>query len=175
MLNCAWQLRPPARCARPELYSGLPCFVGRRAVCSRTVGKPNSGTRPGERVMDICYCGRFILVFALLIWSPLAGGFWFRCISEFSCWIIFGKGVRRSRGMNHIMWRYGLKSNRCRGDQWRCRGDVLRCAATRRVTSRTGAVSGSANREKTGCFVVKTGNSWLVFQCTVNWSRARLS
>ena len=75
--------------------------------------------------------------------------------------------------MNNIMWRYGLILGRCRGEQWRCRGEALRCVATRRHTLRTGGVSSSANREKTGSFLVKIYNSCRVFQCTVNWSRAR--
>ncbi len=79
-----------------------------------------------------------------------------------------------SRGMNKIMWRYGLIWERCLAVLRWYRGERLRCVATRRVISRTGVVSGSANREKTGSFVVKTGNNCRVFRCTVNWARARL-
>ncbi len=95
-----------------------------------------------------------------------------------ACWVIHG-GLFSGRAwggqaeMKKIMWRYGLKEDRCWGEQWRCRGEALRCVATRRITSRTGGVSGSANREKTGSFAVKIRNKWLVFQCTVNWTRAR--
>ncbi len=76
--------------------------------------------------------------------------------------------------MNNQMWRYGLTANRRAATSGRCRDERLRCAATRRHTSRTGVVSGSANREKTGFILVKIGNEWPVFQCTVNWARARL-
>ena len=100
-------------------------------------------------------------------------------IGSVACWVIHvglfsGRAWGGQVEMKKMMWRYGLTEDRCRGEQWRCRDEALRCVATRRVTSRTGGVSGSANREKTGCFVVKIRNRWLVFQCTVNWSRARL-
>ena len=77
--------------------------------------------------------------------------------------------------MNQKLWRYRLIPARCRALPGRYRDEVLRCAATRRHTSRTGVVSGSANLEKTGSFAVKILNNWPVFQCTVNWSRARHS
>ncbi len=51
--------------------------------------------------------------------------------------------------------------------------EVLRCAATRRHTSGTGVVSGSEDLEKSGGFAVKIKNNCRVFQCTVNWARAR--
>jgi len=88
--------------------------------------------------------------------------------------IILWKGAGRSRGINNPMWRYGLTGDRYRAVRWWCRGEALRCAATRRIPSRTGEVSSSANLEKTGSFVVKNENKWLVFWCTVNWARARL-
>ncbi len=88
-------------------------------------------------------------------------------------WIILWKVMGASRGMNNIMWRYGLTGNRPAAMSGRCRDDGLRCVAIRRVTSRTGGVSGSVNLEKTGSFVVKSQNRWPVFQCTVNWARAR--
>ena len=100
-------------------------------------------------------------------------GLWFRCMWGYSWWIILGKVMGASRGMNNIMWRYGLIKDRCRGEQWRCRGEGLRCAATRRLTLRTGVVVISANVEKTGSFILKIRNRWLVFQCSVNWARAR--
>ncbi|QDU13559.1 hypothetical protein CA11_13420 [Gimesia maris] len=67
-----------------------------------------------------------------------------------------------------MLWRCLLMWNRCRGDQWRYCADGSRSAATRRHTSGTGAVSGSENLEKTGCFIVKIKNNCRVFQCTVN-------
>jgi len=79
-----------------------------------------------------------------------------------------------SRGMNNIMWRYGLIKERCWCEQWRCRDEALRCVATRRLPSRTGVLSGSANLDKSGCIAVKIQNNCRVFQCTVNWARARL-
>ena len=88
---------------------------------------------------------------------------------------ILGKGVGRSREMNDLMWRYLSIRARCWGEQWRCRDDGARSAATRRHTLRTGADVTSEYLEKTGCFAVKIGNRWPVFQCTVNWSRARLT
>ncbi|WP_291170990.1 hypothetical protein [Gimesia sp.] len=75
--------------------------------------------------------------------------------------------------MNNIMWRYGLTGDRPAATSGRCRGEALRCVATRRVTSRTSVLSGSANREKTGSFLVKINNSCRVFRCSVNWARAR--
>jgi len=77
--------------------------------------------------------------------------------------IILWKGAGRSRGINNPMWRYGLTGDRYRAVRWWCRGEALRCE-----------VSSSANLEKTGSFVVKNENKWLVFWCTVNWARARL-
>ena len=85
---------------------------------------------------------RFILVFELWIWSPLAGGGVVPlhiglCILCYSCCIILWKDMGASRGMKKMMWRYGLIKNRCWGEQWRYRGEGLRCVATRRLTSRT--------------------------------------
>ena len=79
-----------------------------------------------------------------------------------------------SRGMNNTMWRYGLTEDRPAAMSGRCRGEALRCVAIRRVTLRTGVVVISAYLEKTGSFIVQSQNKWLVFQCTVNWARARL-
>ena len=87
--------------------------------------------------------------------------------------LILEKGAGASRGMNRIGWRYRLIPARCRVVLERCRGEGLRCAATRRHTLRTGADSGSEDLEKTGCFIVMTANKCRVFQCTVNWARAR--
>ncbi len=78
--NCAWQLRPPARCARPELHSGPPCFSELAWLFKALSGKPNSGTRPGERTLKYCcFCG-FILVFDLfsVVWTPLHVGIFCR-------------------------------------------------------------------------------------------------
>ena len=72
-------------------------------------------------------------------------------------------------------WRYELTGNRCAAVLRRYRAEALRCVATRRITSRTGVVSGSEDLEKTGSFVMKIKYRWPVFQCTVNWSRARLN
>ena len=98
-----------------------------------------------------------------------------------------------SKGVFGMLWRYRLIPGRCQAVPGRCRGEGGRrgakggdgaamvrrwCgdgAATRRRTLRTSVVSGSANLEKTGCFAVKTWNKWPVFQCTVNWARARHS
>ena len=100
-------------------------------------------------------------------------GLWFRCMWGYSWWIILGKVMGASMGMNNIMWRYGLTGDRPAATSGRYRGEGLRCVATRRVTLRTGVVVISANVEKTGSFIVKTWNRWLVFQCSVNWARAR--
>ncbi len=81
-------------------------------------------------------------------------------------------GIKR---ILETMLRYRLIQGRSIAMLRRCRDEALRCVATRRVTSRTGVVSGSANLEKTGSFAVKIMNNWCVFQCTVNWSRARLT
>ncbi len=76
--------------------------------------------------------------------------------------------------LNKVDWRYRLIWNRCWSEEWRHRDEGLRCVATRRHTLGTSAVSSSANLEKTGCIMVKSWNKRLVFQCTVNWARARL-
>ncbi len=81
----------------------------------------------------------------------------------------------RQGGRHQRIRRYLLIRVRYWYEQWRCRDERLQCAATRRVTSRMGVVSGSANLEKTGCIAVKIQNKCRVFQCTVNWARARLS
>ncbi|QDT94478.1 hypothetical protein Pan161_61740 [Gimesia algae] len=70
-------------------------------------------------------------------------------------------------------WRTVLMGTRYEAVLKRCRDEVLRSVATRRHTWRTGAVSGSEDLEKTGCIVVKIENNWRVFQCSVNWARAR--
>ncbi len=70
-------------------------------------------------------------------------------------------------------WRYELTGDRCAAVLRRYRVEALRCVATRRITSRTGAVTGSEDLEKTGSFVMKIKNRCPVFQCSVNWSRAR--
>ena len=88
--------------------------------------------------------------------------------------LILEKGAGASRGMNRIGWRYRLIPARCGAVPGWCRDDGLLCAATRRHTLRTGADSGSVNLEKSGCFIVMIPNHGRVFQCTVNWARARL-
>ena len=152
----------------PNFIRAYPVFLS-GAGYSRTVGQADSGTRPGKRTLKYCcFCWVHSGVRSMVC------GQWFRCMLGYSCWIILGKDRGASRGMNNQLWRYGLIKDRCWGEQWRCRGEELRCVATRRVTLRTGVVSGSANVEKTGSFIVKTWNRWLVFQCSVNWARARL-
>ncbi len=76
-------------------------------------------------------------------------------------------------GMNRIGWRCLLIQGRYWCEQWRFRDERLRSAATRRHTFGTGAVMRTAYLEKTGCFTVKIRNKWPVFQCSVNWARAR--
>ncbi|WP_417381653.1 hypothetical protein, partial [Gimesia sp.] len=70
-------------------------------------------------------------------------------------------------------WRYWLTGVRSAATPGRFRGERLRSAATRRHTLGTGAVLRTAYLEKSGCFTVKIRNKWPVFQCTVNWARAR--
>ncbi len=72
-----------------------------------------------------------------------------------------------------MLWRYLLMWNRCRGDQCRCCCDGSRSAATRRHTSGTGAVLRTAHLEKRPLNRVHISNRCRVFQCTVNWARAR--
>ena len=107
----------------------------------------------------------------LLLWSS----FLYSICGFVACCmvIILWKGVGRSTGMNNKMWRWALIGGRCLAVLRWCRDESLRCGATRRITSRTGVISGSANLEKTGPFVVKNTNKWPVFRCTVNWARAR--
>ena len=73
-----------------------------------------------------------------------------------------------------MMWRYRLMWNRCRGDQCRGSADRLRCAATRRHPFGTGTVLQTAHLEKRALNRVNISNKCRVFQCTVNWARARL-
>ena len=80
--------------------------------------------------------------------------------------------VKRVR--QKTVWRYGLTGNRCAAVLRRYRDETLRCVATRRLTSGTGAVSGSEDREKTAGFRVNLRKWFALFQCTVNWARARL-
>ena len=87
---------------------------------------------------------------------------------------IFSAEARgRQEGLNRIGWRYLLTGVRSGATCWRFRGDGRRCAATRRHTWGTGADVSTAYLEKRARFVMNTGNKWRVFQCTVNWSRAR--
>ena len=79
-----------------------------------------------------------------------------------------------SRGMSKIMWRYGLTEDRNAATSGRCRGEGLRCVATRRLTSGMSVNMKTDYPEKRGLFMVKIRNRWCVFQCTVNWARARL-
>ncbi len=72
-----------------------------------------------------------------------------------------------------MMWRYRLMWNRCRGDQCGGCADRLRCAATRRHTCGTGTVLQTAHLEKRALNRVHISNKCRVFQCTVNWARAR--
>ena len=79
----------------------------------------------------------------------------------------------RQGGMNRIGWRYRLTGCRSAATPGRLCGDGRRSAATRRHTFGTGADLRTAYLEKRGCFIVMTANKWPVFQCTVNWARAR--
>ena len=117
------------------------------------------------------FCGSVVLWFcgSVVLW--FCGSV--VCVS-IACWIILWKDMGASRGMNKIMWRYGLTGNRPAATSGRFRDEALRCVVTRRLTSRTCVVSGSANREKTGSMMVKIKHNWPVFQCTVDWARARL-
>ncbi len=156
-----------------RILFGLTLFFQLGWLLKALSGKPNSGTRPGKRILKYCcFCGGHSCVRSVDLgfvgWGGVAG--WFIHVGLFS-----GRAWGGQVEMKKMMWRYGLTEDRCRAMQWRCRGEGLRCVATRRLTSRTGGVSGSANREKTGCFAVKIWNRWSMFQCTVNWSRARLS
>ena len=72
-----------------------------------------------------------------------------------------------------IVWRYRLIWNRCRGDHCGYCGDSSRCVATRRHTFRTGTDLRAAHLEKRPLNRVHISNRCRVFQCTVNWSRAR--
>ena len=84
-----------------------------------------------------------------------------------------GRGAVK-RGQQKTGWRYGLTGDRCAAVLRRYRDETLRCVATRRHTSGTGAVSGSEDREKTAGFRVNLRKWFALFQCSVNWSRARL-
>ncbi len=87
---------------------------------------------------------------------------------------IFSARARGSQGgLNRIEWRCLLIGDRCWCEQWRSWGERLRSAATRRHTSGTRVILRTDYLEKTGCFIVKSQNKWPVFQCTVNWARAR--
>ncbi len=87
---------------------------------------------------------------------------------------IFSAGARGCQGeLNRIGWRYLLTGVRYIATPGRFRGETLRCAATRRHTLGTGAVMRTDYLEKRGCFMVKIRNKRRVFQCTVNWARAR--
>ncbi len=87
---------------------------------------------------------------------------------------LFSAGARACQGgLNGIGWRYGLTANRYGAMAGRLCGETLRCAATRRGTSGMSADMRTDDLEKTGLFIVKIRNRCRVFQCSVNWSRAR--
>ena len=157
------ELRPPARCARPELHSVSPCFMG---VCWLAEHCPASRQMAAGVVRG--YGIMFVVVMFNLMTNLVAG-----VSGSIAWWIILWKGVGRSRGMNNKLWRSGLTGVRCLAVLSWCRDESCRCAATRRHTSRTGADLISEYLEKTGCFIVYLKNWWRVFQCTVNWARAR--
>ncbi len=79
----------------------------------------------------------------------------------------------RQGGMNRIGWRYRLTGVRSAATSGRFCGDERRCVATRRHTWGTDVGVQTAYLEKTGCFTVNISNNCRVFQCTVNWARAR--
>ena len=102
----------------------------------------------------------------------VSAGAWISLISLFAG--IFSAGARACQGgMNGIGWRYGLTAIRYWAMAGRLWGETLRCAATRRVTSGMSADMRTDYLEKTGLFTVKIRNRCRVFQCSVNWSRAR--
>ena len=110
----------------------------------------------------VLYLAGFVLRFESAIGSLISG-------SRMN--LMQGRGGSKWRW--GTMWRYRLIRGRWIAMLKRCRGEGLRCAATRTSTFGTSVVTGSANLEKTGCFIVKKWNKRRVFQCTVNWSRAR--
>ncbi|QDT93854.1 hypothetical protein Pan161_55410 [Gimesia algae] len=119
-----------------------------------------------ERAAKGNWC--FIMIGIALHFSSFAGGL-------ISCGRVnLMEGREGIKWILRTGWRSVLIRVRCWDEQCRGRGERLRCVATRRHTSRTGNVSCSANLEKTGSFVVKIKNKCRVFQCTVNWARARL-
>ena len=87
---------------------------------------------------------------------------------------LFSAEVRGCQGgMNRIRWRCVLIGDRCWCEQWRFWGERPRSAATRRHTCGICEVMQTEYLEKRACFMVKMTNKWHVFQCSVNWARAR--
>ncbi len=82
------------------------------------------------------------------------------------------EAVKRVR--QKMMWRYRPTGSRCKAVPRRCRGDVVRCAATRRQTRDTSDCCAGEDREKRPGFRVNSGKWFALFQCSVNWARARL-
>ncbi|QEG19511.1 hypothetical protein GmarT_54120 [Gimesia maris] len=140
-------------------------FVFRQVFFTTTKNtKPHAKDFSGELIMETA---ALRLICVLLPHAAFSGGL-------NSCGSVnLREGREAIKWIMGMMWRTVLIGNRCWSDQWRCRGERLRCVATRRHTSRTGVDSGSANLEKTGCFIVKIRNRYRVFWCTVNWPRAR--
>ncbi len=98
--------------------------------------------------------------FGILLFSLFAG--------------IFSAEARGCQGgLNRIGWRYESIWARSGVIFGRFRDERLRSAATRRHTSRTGADVRTDYLEKRGVNAVHTTNKCRVFQCTVNWARAR--
>ena len=83
------------------------------------------------------------------------------------------EAVKRIR--QKMMWRYRLTGSRCKAVLRRCRGEVVRCTATRRHTRDTSDCCAGEDREKSPGFRVNSGKWFALFQCTVNWPRARLT
>ena len=140
--------------------------------CQCPVACGNPGLQPGPHENDftgelIMETGAFRLICVLLPDAIFSGGL-------NSCSRVnLKEGHETIKSVFRLVWRYLLILNRCRGDQCRYCADRLRCVATRRHTSRTGTVLQTAHLEKRASNRVDISNKCRVFQCTVNWARAR--
>ncbi len=112
-----------------------------------------------------------------LIFQNAFCDFWFLMVGMMVCIVSVsdlreGRGAVK-RGQQKTGWRYGLTGDRCAAVLRRCRGEALRCVATRRHTWDTCAECAGEELEKTSGFRVNLRKWFALFQCTVNWSRAR--
>ena len=136
----------------PDVHPGLPFFSG-VSFQSITVGRETIA------LGDAICMGVFQLS---CYFSILHGG-------------LFCGSAWESQGeMNNSSWRYGLIQGRYKAISRRFRYEAFRCAATRRHTLGTGVIMQTEYPEKRGLNAVHTTNKYRVFQCTVNWARARL-